>query len=301
MKATTLLLLVLLPFRHLQIDDSPKKIWDFDTQLKAYFEAETQKLADNTRSELQHISNWENYRKQAQSELMEMLGLSPLPPKTPLKAVVTGTIEHELFRVEKVHFQAMPGLYVTGNLYIPKNVTKPLPAVLYVCGHATVKKEGYNYGAKVNYHHHPAWFARNGYICLIIDTLQLAEIEGIHHGTYRYDRWWWISRGYTPAGVEAWHGIRAVDYLISRPEVDKDRIGITGRSGGGVCSWWGAGVDDRLKVIVPVAGITDLENQVVDGCVEGHCDCMFMGQYLSLGLSQNCRAGGPETFADFQL
>src|SRR5262249_62251603 len=61
-----------------------------------------------------------------------------------------------------------------------------------------------------------------------------------------------------------------------RPEIDAERIGVTGRSGGGAYSWWITAIDERIKVSVPVAGITDLENHVVDGCVEGHCDCMFM-------------------------
>jgi hypothetical protein len=88
--------------------------------------------------------------------------------------------------------------------------------------------------------------------------------------------WWWLNRGYTPAGVEAWNCVRALDYLETRPEVDKDRFGVTGRSGGGAYSWWIAAIDDRIKAAVPVAGITDLQNHVVDGCVEGHCDCMYM-------------------------
>jgi hypothetical protein len=88
--------------------------------------------------------------------------------------------------------------------------------------------------------------------------------------------WWWNSRGYTPAGVEAWNCIRALDYLQTRKEVDANRFGVTGRSGGGINSWWISALDDRIKAAVPVAGITDLQNHVVDGCVEGHCDCMYM-------------------------
>ncbi|UCG49481.1 MAG: prolyl oligopeptidase family serine peptidase, partial [Phycisphaerales bacterium] len=133
-----------------------------------------------------------------------------------------------------------------------------------------------SYGNKARYQYHPAWFARHGYVCFIIDTLQLGEIEGIHHGTYRYKMWWWNCRGYTPAGAEAWNCIRALDYLQTRSEVDGEKIGITGRSGGGAYSWWTAALDDRIKAAVPVAGITDLQNHVVDGCVEGHCDCMYI-------------------------
>ena len=69
------------------------------------------------------------------------------------------------------------------------------------------------------------WFAANGYVCLIIDTLQLGEIAGIHHGTYNLNRFWWQAAGYTPAGVECWNGVRAIDYLVSRPDVDADKIG----------------------------------------------------------------------------
>jgi len=99
--------------------------------------------------------------------------------------------------------------------------------------------------------------------------------RGEHHGTYSKGKWWWVSRGYTPAGVEAWDGIRGLDYLVSRPDVDPERLGVTGRSGGGAYSWWIAALDERVKVAAPTAGITTLRNHVIDGAIEGHCDCMF--------------------------
>jgi dienelactone hydrolase len=169
----------------------------------------------------------------------------------------------------------MPKLYVTANLYLPKRQDKPAPAILYVCGHSPVMTNGISCGNKTAYQHHGEWFARNGYVCLVIDTLQYSEIRGRHRGTYSDGRWWWNSRGYTPAGVEAWFAIRALDYLCTRPEVDKERIGMTGRSGGGSYTWTVSAMDERVKVAAPVAGMTDLHNQVEDGCVEGHCDCMF--------------------------
>jgi dienelactone hydrolase len=247
-----------------------------DRQLAEYFQSETKKLQDRCLSDIKTLDEWKTKRPVYRQQLLEMLGLDPLPEKTPLKATATGTTEHEKFTVERLYYQSMPGLYVTGNLYIPKGLSKPVPAILYVCGHGNVKKDGISYGAKVSYQHHGEWFARHGYLCLTIDTLQLGEIEGIHHGTYRYNMWWWNCRGYTPAGIEAWNCVRALDYLQTRKEVDPDRIGVTGRSGGGAYSWWIAAIDERIKVAVPVAGITDLQNHVVDGCVEGHCDCMFI-------------------------
>ena len=247
-----------------------------DAMIARYFEAQTAKIANASLTKYQSKEDWEKDRAKHRGQLFEMLSLDPLPEKTPLKPVITGTAEHEGIVVERLHFQSRPGLYVTGNFYRPKEQSGPLPAILYVCGHGRVKKDGISYGNKTHYQHHGAWFARNGYVCLTIDTLQLGEIEGIHHGTYKYGRWWWNSRGYTSAGVEAWNCIRSLDYLQSRSEVDGDRIGVTGRSGGGAYSWWVAALDERIKCAVPVAGITNLQNHVVDGCVEGHCDCMYM-------------------------
>ena len=240
-----------------------------------YFKIETKRLADDCLAEIQVLEDW-NVKKQVyRKQLHEMLGLDPMPERTPLKATVTGTVKHDEFEVRKLHFQSSPGLYVTGNLYVPKNLNKPAPTILYVCGHGRVRIDGIDYGNKTHYQHHGAWFARNGYVCLAIDTIQLGELSGIHHGTYRHGMWWWNSRGYTPAGVEAWNCIRALDYLESLDFVDKDRLGVTGRSGGGAYSWWIATLDERIKVAAPVAGITDLKNHVVDGVVEGHCDCMY--------------------------
>jgi cephalosporin-C deacetylase-like acetyl esterase len=247
-----------------------------DRMIAEYFGVETQRLRDACLTDVLDAADWNGKRDEYRRQLLEMLGVDPLPPQTDLQATVTGRVEHDEFLVERLHFQSQPGLYVTGNLYLPRDLPGRAPAVLYVCGHGASKKDGVSFGNKVTYQHHGAWFARHGYVCLIIDTLQMGEIESIHHGTYRYKMWWWLNRGYTPAGVEAWNCLRALDYLQTRPEVDPERLGVTGRSGGGAYSWWIAAIDERIKVAVPVAGITDLENHVVDGCVEGHCDCMYM-------------------------
>lgn len=252
--------------------------------LGEYFKAETAKLAQHPLLDIDSADAWKTRRPELKRQLLEMLGLDPMPERTDLRAEVRGVVERPDFVVEKILFQSSPELYVTADLYRPKKVDKPLPAILYVCGHAKVEKDGVIYGNKSHYQHHAAWFASNGYVCLVVDTLQLGEIPGLHHGTYRFGMWWWMSRGYTPAGVEVWNGIRAIDYLVSRPEVDPNRLGVTGRSGGGAMSWYLGAVEDRLKAVVPVAGITDLQDHVVagnpkvahpHGVVEGHCDCMF--------------------------
>ena len=247
-----------------------------DQMIAQYFESETVKLRDACLAGVDTLDQWKEKRKLYHAQLLEMLGLDPLPQRTDLKATVTGRVEHEDFIVENLHYQSRPQLYVTANLYLPKKIDKPAPAILYVCGHGGVKKDGISYGNKVHYQHHGAWFARHGYVCLTIDSLQLGEIEATHHGTYNHNMWWWNNRGYSSAAVEAWSCVRALDYLQSRKEVDPERLGVTGRSGGGAYSWWIASIDERIKAAVPVAGTTDLENHVVDGTVEGHCDCMFM-------------------------
>src|SRR5579871_2796191 len=234
-------------------------------ELHAFFRHATRRLADAELADVRTLADWQRLRPELRRQLREMLGLDPLPEKTDLHATVTGTVDAGEFVVEKLHFQSRPGLYVTANFYRPKTVEKPLPTVLYLCGHSNVKIDGVSYGSKASYEHHPAWFARQGYCSLVLDTLQLGEIEGIHHGTYRLGMWWWPTRGYTPAGVEAWNAVRALDYLETRPEVDAKRIGVTGRSGGGAYSWWVAAADDRVQCIIPVAGIADLYSHVIEG------------------------------------
>ena len=256
---------------------------DDDAPLAPYFRAEVERIAPL--AGVKSGPEWFERRPELQRQMLEMLGLWPLPPRSELKARITKVVEGPDFVVENQLFQSMPGLYVTGNLYRPKQVTAPLPTVLYVCGHSRVEKDGVIYGNKTHYQHHAAWFAANGYVCLVLDTLQLGELPGVHHGTYSEGRWWWQARGYTPAGVEAWNAVRALDYLETRPEVDPQRMGVTGRSGGGATSWWLGAIDDRLAAVAPVAGITDLADHVVNseptghykhGVIEGHCDCMYL-------------------------
>lgn len=243
--------------------------------LSRYFERHVRAIEGQLEREIKTKDDWLAKKDEYRRELAEMLGLDPMPQRTDLKVTKTGEIEQDGVIVEKLHYQSMPGLYVTANLYRPKVVDAPLPAILNVCGHSRVEKDGISFGNKTGNGQHGLWYARHGFICLVVDTVELGEIRGEHHGLYSKGRWWWLDRGYTPAGVEAWGGIRGLDYLESRPDVDKTRLGVTGRSGGGATSWWVAALDERVKAAVPTAGITDLQNYVVDGCVEGHCDCMF--------------------------
>src|SRR5262249_6655663 len=175
-----------------------------DRMLEGYFRRQTQQIADASLADIRTKEDWEKRRPEYHRQFLDMMGLWPLPPRTDLKPVVTGKVEAETFTIEKLHFQSSPGLYVTANLYVPKKRNGRVPAVLYVCGHGNVVENKVSYGSKVFYQHHPAWFAEHGCVCLILDTLELGEIEGIHHGThprFNYNMWWWQTLGYTPAGV----------------------------------------------------------------------------------------------------
>jgi dienelactone hydrolase len=255
-----------------------------DKLIDDYFRAQTKQIADACLTDIKSKTDWEKKRPEMRRQFLDMMGLWPLPAKHDLKATITGKLDLLTCTVEKLHFQSVPGLYVTGNLFLPKNRTAPAPAILYVCGHSKVVEDGISYGNRTAYQHHALWYAEHGYVCLIIDTLELGEIEGVHHGTYNLNMWWWQTLGYTPAGIELWNAMRALDYLETRPEVDKQRLGVAGRSGGGATSWWLAAADERIQCAVPVAGIADLRAHLVEGAVprlkkgviSGHCDCMYM-------------------------
>jgi dienelactone hydrolase len=260
-----------------------------EAMIENYFRKQAAEISSKCLTEYTTKREWEAARPELRRQLLEMLGLDPLPARTDLKVQSYGKVEAAKYTVEKLTFQSSPNLYVIAHFYLPKPLPKDkLPVVLYVCGHGNVVKkidgQEVSFGSKMSYQHHPAWFAENGYASLIIDTLQLSEIPGIHHGTSRFGMWWWHTLGYTPAGIECWNGIRALDYLETRPEVDMKRVGVTGRSGGGAYSWWIAAADDRVQCIVPVAGIADLQAHLNEGypgrfekgAITGHCDCMFM-------------------------
>ncbi len=252
-----------------------------DATIEKTLAAEADRLAQKFMDGAKTLAEWQEKRPRLYREYMDMLGLWPLPEKTPLHATVTGQVRAHGVVVEKLHFQSKPGLYVTANFYRPGDVRGKLPTILYVCGHSGRGRDG----NKTAFQDHGFWFANNGYTCLILDTLQLGEIPGIHHGTYGIrgtgpgpapTRFWWHSAGYTPAGVECWNGVRAIDYLLTRPEVDPERIGVTGISGGGAATFWIAAADERVKVAVPVSGMSDLESYVKNKVINGHCDCMFL-------------------------
>jgi len=242
--------------------------------IQEYLSGVAGRLQAKFTTDLESAAAWQANRARYRDEYFYMLGLSPLPERTPLQATITGSLNGEGFVVDNLHYQSRPGLYVTANLYRPAKARagERFPGVLYVCGHSGRGRDG----NKTAFQGHGTWFARHGYVCLVVDTLQLGEIAAIHHGTYRENRWWWHSRGYTPAGVECWNGVRGIDYLVSRHDVDPERLAVTGISGGGAATFWVAAADERVTVAVPVSGMADLLSYVPNRVINGHCDCMFL-------------------------
>lgn len=227
--------------------------------------------------DVRNPDDWRARRPELQRQLRSMLGLEPLPARTPLHEQITGTLDRPEYRIEKVVFQSLPGLYVTGNLYVPHDRPGPLPAILYVCGHAPHPQ-----GAKSYYQDRVLWYARQGYVVLILDTLEFGEVPGIHHGIHDLNMWHWLSLGYTPIGVEVWNAMRAIDYLQTRPEVDAERIGMTGISGGGSTTWYTAAVDERVAAAVPVCSTITMGSQAAHWRAAGQCDCIyFHNTYLT--------------------
>lgn len=194
-----------------------------------------------------------------------------LPDKSPLQAKTTGTLQADGFRVEKVVFQSRPRHYVTSNLYMPDG-DGPFPGVLIACGHSGLGK-AYAYYQKA-----AMLMARNGMMALVYDPIgqgeRLSYLKGSHNAglQHKLDNVNAILVGRTAVGYQAWDGIRAADYLMSRPELDRSKpLGMTGNSGGGAQTMYLMALDDRIGPAAPSCHITTLERNFElggagDGC-----------------------------------
>lgn len=242
----------------------------FSISIREHLCREARRITDRALADYRDAPTWRRLLPERRRQYMEMLGLDTLPApgqRPPLNVQVTGVVERPHYRIEKLYYESLPKLYVTANLYVPAKLTSPAPGVLYVCGHSPKQKAPYQA--------HPRRFAELGFVSLIVDTIQLGEVRGYHHGPY-YEGWFhWYSRGYTPAGIELLNGIRGLDLLAARPEVDSKRLGVTGISGGGATSWWVAAGDERVKAAAPVCGTATLASHLEDLTIDGHCDCMW--------------------------
>ena len=137
----------------------------------------------------------------------------------------------------------------------------------------------------MQYQHHGIWLANHGYVAFLIDTIEFGEIPGIHHGTHDLNLWNWLSLGYSPAGPEVWNAIRAMDYLSTRPEVDRTRVALTGISGGGAITWYAAAADERFHAASPVCSTWSAGSQIAEKSVVENCDCIYFPNTYGFDLS----------------
>lgn len=243
---------------------------DHCNNIRNYLVRVAGEVTHNSLAGINSLHDWEKIRSKRHAQLIEMLGLEDVPmegQRPPLNVRVTGTLHEKGYHIEKLYYESLPGLYVPANLYIPDKMKKPAPAVLYVCGHMGTQK--------VYYQAHLRKLVQLGFVALVIETIQYGEVRGEHQGTWRNGWFHWYSRGYNPGGVEAWNGIRALDLLCQRPEVDASMLGVTGNSGGGAQSWYIAALDPRIKAVAPSCGGGTLESQILQRTIDGHCDCMM--------------------------
>jgi len=246
---------------------------DFDqsNNIRQYLVRVASKITSKSLTDTNSEESWGKIRPDRYKELINMLSLSdmPLTGKRPdLNVTITGILHQKGYRIEKLYYESLPGLFVPANLYVPDNIEKPVPAILYECGHARTQK--------VHYQAHARRFAELGFVCLIVETIQWGEVYGEHWGCYANGWFHWYSRGYTPAGVEVWNGIRGLDLLAERPEVNAEKLGVTGISGGGAQSWFIAAIDPRIKAVAPVCGNSTVKSHIATRTIDGHCDCMMM-------------------------
>jgi hypothetical protein len=198
---------------------------------------------------------WRGRAVWLREHVLASAGLLPLPERTPLNAAVFGEKVHADYTVSKVYFESRPGFYVTGNLYRPPG-RGPFPAILSPHGHwANGRLENTEVASGPG---RAIGFARLGFVVFTYDMIGYNDSRQLPHWKPadpaprppwgRREALWGLSL----AGLQLWNGIRALDFLESRPEVDRDRIGATGESGGGTQTFLLAAVDERVAVSAPV-------------------------------------------------
>ena len=236
---------------------------DIHGMLPAYLRAAANSLLDEREQRVAKIATLADLKSRQQYVRERIRGyLGDLPERTPLNPRVVGSLDRGDYRVERIIFESRPGFYVTANLYLPKTGTPPYPAILYPLGHER--------GAKA----HQAWqrclasFARRGFVALAWDPLGQGERIQMFDDDLHDTKTTGSTVEHTIIGTQClltgshvaqytiWDGMRALDYLLSRPEVDAKRVGCTGNSGGGTHTAYLSALDDRIHVAAPSCYIT---------------------------------------------
>jgi dienelactone hydrolase len=258
------------PFTYSQPDVSLFDYWEYHSDHKQTLYKSLTGIALDQLAErkdqvkkLKSKEDWEQRRSEVRVKLDKIIG--EFPEKTPLNARVTGLLKGDGFRVEKVIYESQPGLHVTAALFIPDGLEKKSPAILYCSGHTWdgFRSEVYQH-AIINY-------VKKGFVVLAFDPVSQGErLQYLHkkgkkslYNTptkeHSYAGGQCFINGQSMAKYMIWDGIRSIDYLVSRVEVDSTRIGITGRSGGGTQSVYISAFDDRILASAPENYVTSFQ------------------------------------------
>lgn len=205
---------------------------------------------------------WQKRQAEVRAKLAKAVGT--FPEKTPLNPVVTGTLKKEGFTVEKLYYESRPGYHVTAAMFIPDKRQEKAPAIIFCSGHSD---NGFRSEA---YQHIILNYVKKGFIVLAFDPIGQGEriqykpdeLKKGATGEHSYAGVQSFISGVPPANYFIWDGIRTVDYLLTRKEVDPTRIGIAGRSGGGTQSAYIAAMDDRILAAAPECYITTFDKLI---------------------------------------
>ncbi len=194
---------------------------------------------------------WQRRRAELRQQVANAAGLLPMPERPPLEPHYSGRVERDGYSVEQVWFESWPGLVLGGNLYRPLGRHGKLPAVLTPHGHMArgrlANDELFSVpGRAIN-------FARQGYVVFAYDMTGYNDTGlGLDHRTFALGNDIAALWGVSLFGVQTWNSLRALDYLLSLPDVDAKRVGITGESGGGTQTFILTALDDRFAAAAPV-------------------------------------------------
>ncbi len=190
-----------------------------------------------------NLKQWKARAAKIRKQILTGANLDPLPERTPLKAVIHKKRSFEGYTVQSAAFEARPGFFVYGNLYRPLGKKGPHPGILCPHGHAR-GPEGGRY--QPDQQHRCATLARMGAIVFSYDMIGFGDSQ--HLG--------WDHGHKQALTLQTWSSIRGIDFLQSLPNVDDQRIGVTGSSGGGTQTFLLTAVDDRIRVAVPVVMVS---------------------------------------------
>ena len=199
-------------------------------------------------------------REELKFNLRMAAGLYPWPEKTPLNTRRELVGEYDGYALYRIMFESYPGLWSTGNLYLPRPLRGKCPAILNVIGHWETQR--LTRMDTADYPQQLANFARMGFVCLVTDMIGKVDSRQLTHDYGRDERELWASNG---LGVQLWNNIRALDLLCDMPEVDADNIGVTGASGGGSQTLFLSLLDDRIKAAAPI--------NMISLHMQGGCQC----------------------------